>query len=149
MWGTTLSQWPWRCTTHPNVIWIVSLRSVFFFSMIDDQEVIYPCLFAFIFLGNVLVVFFQHALTFAIERKIALASDVCFNTPIIIKSHDLHAGDIKGAMGEITSYHERDQLSTFFSFFGFYKLCIFWPFFGLFFCLPCDGFGHQSFIGFL
>jgi hypothetical protein len=76
--------------------------------MIDDQEVIYPCLFAFIFLGNVLVVFFQHALTFAIERKIALASDVCFNTPIIIKSHDLHAGDIKGAMGEITSYHERD-----------------------------------------
>jgi len=55
-----------------------------------------------------LILFFQHALTFAIERKIALASDVCFKPPIIIKSHDLHASDIKGVMGEIASYHERD-----------------------------------------
>jgi hypothetical protein len=37
-----------------------------------------------------------------------LASDVCSRPPIIIKSHDLHARDIRGAMGEITSYHERD-----------------------------------------
>ncbi len=28
--------------------------------------------------------------------------------PIIIKSCDIHAGDIRGAMGEIASYHERD-----------------------------------------
>ncbi len=31
--------------------------------------------------------------------------------PIIIRSHELHAGDIRGAVGEIASYHERDLLS--------------------------------------
>jgi len=50
---------------------------------------------------------FQCALAFAIERKIVLAIDACSRTPIIIKSHDLHAGNIKGAMGKTTSYHER------------------------------------------
>jgi hypothetical protein len=50
----------------------------------------------------------QHALAFAIERKIVLASDACFRPPITIKSHDLHAGDIRGAMGEIASSHLRD-----------------------------------------
>jgi hypothetical protein len=43
-----------------------------------------------------------------IERKIALESDVCFRPPIIIRSHDLHASDIRRAVGEITSYHKRD-----------------------------------------
>jgi hypothetical protein len=37
---------------------------------------------------------FQRALAFAIERKIALASDVCSRPPITIRSHDLHAGDM-------------------------------------------------------
>jgi hypothetical protein len=50
----------------------------------------------------------QHALAFAIKRKIALAGDACSRPPIIIKSHDLHACDIRRAMGETTSYHERD-----------------------------------------
>jgi hypothetical protein len=34
--------------------------------------------------------------------------DACFRPPIIIKSHDLHASDIRRAMGEITSYHKKD-----------------------------------------
>jgi len=42
---------------HPDVIWIISLGSVFVFSMIDDWEVIYPFLFAFNFLSNMLVLF--------------------------------------------------------------------------------------------
>jgi hypothetical protein len=42
------------------------------------------------------------------ERKIALTSDACSRPPITIKSHDLHVGIIRGAMGEISSYHERD-----------------------------------------
>jgi len=50
----------------------------------------------------------QHALTSTIERKIALASDVCFRPPTIIRSHNLHVGDIRGAMGEIVSYHKRN-----------------------------------------
>jgi hypothetical protein len=37
-----------------------------------------------------------------------LASDACSRPPIVIKFHDLHASDIRGAMGEIASYHERD-----------------------------------------
>ncbi len=51
---------------------------------------------------------FQRALTSTIERKIVFASDACFRSPIIFKSHDLHAIDIKGAVGEIVSYHEKD-----------------------------------------
>jgi hypothetical protein len=51
---------------------------------------------------------FHRVLTSIIEIKIVLAYDACSKPPIIIKSHDLHAGDIKGTMGEIGSYHERD-----------------------------------------
>jgi hypothetical protein len=57
--GITLFQWPWRCTTHPNVIWIISLGNVVIFSMIDNQEVICPCLFTFYFSCNMLVLFFS------------------------------------------------------------------------------------------
>jgi hypothetical protein len=34
--------------------------------------------------------------------------DVYSRTPIIIRSHNLHVGDIKRALGEITSYHKKD-----------------------------------------
>jgi hypothetical protein len=51
---------------------------------------------------------FQCALTFAIERKIALAGDSCSRPPSNIRFHDLHVGDIKGAMGEITSYDKQN-----------------------------------------
>jgi len=51
---------------------------------------------------------FQNALTFIIKRKILLMVDACYRPPITIKSHDLHVNDIKRAVGEITSYHERD-----------------------------------------
>jgi hypothetical protein len=50
----------------------------------------------------------QRALTSAIKRKITLASDVCSRPPITIRSHDLHARNIRRAVGEITSYHKRD-----------------------------------------
>jgi hypothetical protein len=40
---------------HLGMIWIVLLRNVLIFSMIDDQKVIDPCLFAFNFLGSMLV----------------------------------------------------------------------------------------------
>ncbi len=45
-----------------------SSRSVPVFSMIDDQKIIYPCLFAFSFLGNVLIYIFQRALAFGIRK---------------------------------------------------------------------------------
>ncbi len=50
----------------------------------------------------------QRALAFAIERKIALVSDVCSKPPIIIRSHDLHADDIRRVVGEIAYYHKKD-----------------------------------------
>jgi hypothetical protein len=50
----------------------------------------------------------QHALASIIERKIKLEGDVCPKLPITIRFHNLHVGNIKGAMGEIASYHERD-----------------------------------------
>jgi len=51
---------------------------------------------------------FQHALTYTIERKITLVGDDCSRPPIIIRFYDLHVGDIRGAVGEIISYHEKD-----------------------------------------
>jgi len=47
--------WPWRCMVNSGMIWIVSSRSVFAFSKIDNQEIIYICLFTFNFLSNMLV----------------------------------------------------------------------------------------------
>jgi hypothetical protein len=79
---------------------------MFIFSIIDNQEVIYPCLFAFNFSNNLIVLL--RALTFAKKRKIVLASDACSRPPIIIRSHDLHASDIRGTMGEIAPYDERN-----------------------------------------
>jgi len=37
-----------------------------------------------------------------------LASDVCSRLPTSIKSHDLHASDIRGVMGEIVSYDKKN-----------------------------------------
>jgi hypothetical protein len=48
------------------------------------------------------------ALTSTIKKKIALVGNVCSRPPIIFRYHDLHVGDIRRAMGEITSYHEKD-----------------------------------------
>jgi hypothetical protein len=58
--------------------------------------------------------FFKHVnialqcdLISTIEKKIALAKNVCSRPPIIIRSHDLHAGDIRRGVDEIASYHKR------------------------------------------
>jgi hypothetical protein len=37
-----------------------------------------------------------------------LVGNVYSRPPLIIKSHDLHVADIKGVVGEITFYHERE-----------------------------------------
>jgi hypothetical protein len=90
---------------------------------------------------------FQCVLTSPIERKIVLASDVCSRPPIIIRFHDLHAGDIRGVVGEITSYHKKDYFFPFFlvhAGFASFGLSLAFPF-----CLLFDGSSHQSFIGFL
>ncbi len=51
---------------------------------------------------------FQHALTFVMEKKITLVGDACFKPSITIRSHNLHEGNIRKVVGEITSYHEKD-----------------------------------------
>jgi hypothetical protein len=75
--------------------------------MIDDWEVIICLCFNFLH-RQYLSIVFQRALAFAIERKIVLASDACCRPPIIIKSYDLYASEIRGAVSEIASYCERD-----------------------------------------
>ncbi len=57
-----------------------------------------------------------------------LTNDACSRVLISARFHNLHAGDIRGVVGEITSYHERDYPTPFYGSCGF---CIFWPFFGL------------------
>jgi hypothetical protein len=37
-----------------------------------------------------------------------LRSDACSRPPTTIRSYDLHASDIRRAVGEIASYHERN-----------------------------------------
>ncbi len=50
----------------------------------------------------------QCALTSTIKRKITLVGDVCIRPSITIRSHDLHAGDIKRVVDKIASYHAWD-----------------------------------------
>jgi len=57
--GTILFQWPWKCMVHSGMIWIISLRSVFVFLTIDDQEIIYLYFFAFNFLNNMIILLFN------------------------------------------------------------------------------------------
>ncbi len=51
---------------------------------------------------------FQHALAFIIKRNIALVGDARSRPPIIIRFHNLHTCNIREAMDEIASYHEKD-----------------------------------------
>jgi len=46
---------------------------------------------------------FQCVLALVIKRKITLTNNVCSRPPINIRSHNLHAGNMKEVMGEITS----------------------------------------------
>jgi hypothetical protein len=77
----------------------------------------------------------QCALTFAIKKKIVLASDAYSRPPITIKSHDLHACNIKRVKGNSFLPQEGLTLSLFL-FFGSCGLYVFWPFFGLPFLSP-------------
>ncbi len=131
--GTILFQWPWRCIMHLGMIRIVSSRNVLVFSAIDDQEVVYP-----LFLHSIFQTTCQYcssaSLASEIEKKIVLGSDACSKPPNTIRSHDLHVDDIKEVVGEIASYHERDQLSP--SFWALWAMCLLtfpWP---PPFCLP-------------
>jgi hypothetical protein len=60
------------------------------------------------FLMQCVSIALQCALAFVIEKNIALVDDACSRPPITIRSHDLHASDIKKAVGKIASYHEKD-----------------------------------------
>jgi hypothetical protein len=91
---------------HLGIIWIISIRNVLVFSTISNQKINYFHLFCIQFFKQRVSIAFQHALKYVIKRKIALASDACYTPPIIIRSHDLHAGDIKRVVNEITSYHK-------------------------------------------
>jgi hypothetical protein len=84
------------------------IRELFVIFTINNQNLIYLYLFAFNFSSNVLILLFNVLLASTINRKIALAGNVCSRPPITIKSHHLHAGDIKRVVGEITSYHRKD-----------------------------------------
>jgi len=60
------------------------------------------------FFGQCVSIVLYCAFVFVIERKITLVRDVCFRFLITFRSHNLYVGDIKGVVGEITSYHEKD-----------------------------------------
>ncbi len=118
--GTILFRWPWKCMAHPGVTWIVSLGSAHLFHDRQSEDHLSFFIFAFNFLSDVLVLLFNVLQLLLQNRKIVQVGDVCFRPPIVIRIHDLHASDIRGNMGEIASYHERDQLSP--SLFRFLKV---------------------------
>ncbi len=64
--------------------------------------------FCFQFFKQCVNIVFKCALAFVIKKKIPLAKYVCFRPLITIRYHDLHVGNVKRAMGEITFYHERE-----------------------------------------
>jgi hypothetical protein len=50
----------------------------------------------------------QCALASTIERKITLVRDAYSRPPIIIRSHNLCANDIRGVVAKIASFHKGD-----------------------------------------
>jgi hypothetical protein len=56
---TILFQWPWRCTTHQCVIWIVSLRSVLIFFHDWQSKNHLSLYFCVQFSSNMLILFFN------------------------------------------------------------------------------------------
>jgi hypothetical protein len=97
--------------THLGVIWIVSLWSVFVFSTIDNSRnhlFLSFCIQFFRWPVWRVSIVLQRALASAIERKIALVGNACSRPLITIRPQSLHVDDIKGPMGEIPSYLERD-----------------------------------------
>ncbi len=72
-----------------------------------------------------------------------MAKNVCSRPPITIRSHDLHAGDVKRGVGEIASYH---GITNSFPSLVPSGCASFWPFFGLPFYLMCDGSNHWGFL---
>jgi hypothetical protein len=93
---------------HSGMIWIDSLGSVFVFFHDRGSKGHLSLSFCIQFFRQCVSIAFQRALTFAMKRKITLTSDACSRPPITIRFHNLHASDIRGAMGELVSYHERD-----------------------------------------
>ncbi len=87
----------------------------------------------------------QCDLAFVMKKKIALTRDVCSRPLIIFRSHDLHC-DIRKAMGEIASTMKRTNSLPSFILAGCASIGLF---FGLPFCLSCDGFGQQFLLDFL
>jgi hypothetical protein len=75
-----------------------------------------------------------------------LVGDAYSRPPITIRCHDLHVDDIRRAMSEKASYHERTSFFLFLVPIGYasFDLSLAFPL-----CLLCDGFGHWSFIAFL
>jgi len=68
-----------------------------------------------------------------------LAGDACSRPPIIIKSHDLHAGHIRRAMGEIASTTKWINSFPFLLVLAGYTFGLSLAFL---FCFPCDGSNH-------
>jgi hypothetical protein len=92
---------------HLGMIWIISSRSAYLFHdrQLGHHLSMYFCIQ---FFKQHVSIVFQRALAFIIKRKIALVGDAYSKPLSIIRSHNLHAGYIRGAMGQITFYHERD-----------------------------------------
>jgi hypothetical protein len=75
----------------------------------DKQSRCHLCLsFCIQFFRQCVSIVRQCPLALTIEKKITLTGDVCSKPPNTIRSNDLHVGNIRKAMGDITSYHERD-----------------------------------------
>ncbi len=77
----------------------------------------------------------QHALAFAIDRKIVLVGDVCSRPPITITSHNLHTQ--KGSWVKKLPTMKRTNSLPFFS---SYELFVFWHVFGVPFLSPLSWF---------
>jgi hypothetical protein len=80
--------WIRSCMMHLSMIWIVSLRNVFIFFMIDNRKVIYLS-FCIQFFRQCVSIAFQCASTFATKKKITLVGDARYRPLITIRSHNL------------------------------------------------------------
>ncbi len=134
---------------HLSVIWIVSLHNVFVFSTIDNWEVIHPYLFAFNFLGDVLILFFNMLQPLRQRERLRWQEMLVLELILLLDLKVCMWMTLKGRWVRfLPTMRGTSSLPSLVPA-GSCRLHIFWPFFGLPFCFVCDGSSHPFLLVFL
>ncbi len=132
---------------HLSMIWIVSLGNVLVFSMINDRKVIYHCLLAFNFSSSVLVLLFNVLCQPLLQKgRLHWWVMLVLNLPLLLDLMICMQATLEGLWVRQLPTTKGTSSLLFLVHAGCasFGLSLAFPI-----CLPCEGFSHRSFIGFL